>query len=153
MTEPGRNRNYEQVNYTHWNRNNNQKSPKKQKPRAQRLLKEFYQTFAAAAAKFLHSCPTLCDPIDSSPRGSSVPGILQARTLGMGCHFLLQRMKVKSESEGTQSCPALSDSMDCSLPGSSIHGIFQARVLEWVAIAFSHQTFREELMPIFLKLF
>ena len=53
-----------------------------------------------------------------------------------GCHFLLQLMKVKSESEVAQSCPTLSD-MDCSLPGSSSHGIFQARVLEWVAIAFS----------------
>ena len=56
---------------------------------------------------------------------------------GMGCHFLLQCMKVKSESEVTQSCPTLSDPMDCSLPGSSVHGIFQARVLEWGAIAFS----------------
>ena len=55
----------------------------------------------------------------------------------MGCHFLLQCMKVKSESEVAQSCPTLSDPMDCSLPGSSIHGIFQARVLEWGAIAFS----------------
>ena len=55
----------------------------------------------------------------------------------MGCHFLLQCMKVKSESEVVQSCPTLSDPMDCSLPGSSIHGIFQARVQEWDAIAFS----------------
>ena len=90
---------------------------------------------AAAAAKSLQSCPTLCDPIDGSPRGSPVPGILQART-GVACHFLLQCMKVKSESEVAQSCPTLSDPMDCSLPGSSIHGIFQARVLEWGAIAF-----------------
>ena len=52
-------------------------------------------------------------------------------------HFLLQYMKVKSESEVTQWCPTLSDPMDCSLPGSSIHGIFQARVLEWGATAFS----------------
>ena len=56
---------------------------------------------------------------------------------GVGCHFLLQSMKVKSESEVAQPCPTLSDPMDCSLPGSSIHGIFQARVLEWGAIAFS----------------
>ena len=56
---------------------------------------------------------------------------------GVGCHFLLQCMKVKSESEVAQSCPTLSDPMDCSLPGSSIHGIFQAGVLEWGAIAFS----------------
>ena len=55
----------------------------------------------------------------------------------VGCHFLLQCMKVKSESEVAQSCLTLSDPMDCSLPGSSIHGIFQARVLEWGAIAFS----------------
>ena len=55
----------------------------------------------------------------------------------VGCHFLLQRMKVKSESEVSQSCPTLSNPMDCSLPGSSIHGIFQTRVLEWGAIAFS----------------
>ena len=56
------------------------------------------------------------------------------KNTGVGCHFLLQCMKVKSESEVTQSCPTLGDPMDCSLPGSSIHGIFQARVLEWVAI-------------------
>ena len=56
---------------------------------------------------------------------------------GVGCHFLLQHMKVKSQSEVIPSCPTLSDPMDCSLPGCSIHGIFQARVLEWVAIAFS----------------
>ena len=54
-----------------------------------------------------------------------------------GCHFLLQCMKVKSESEVAQLCPTLSDPVDCSLPGSSLHGIFQARALEWAAIAFS----------------
>ena len=63
--------------------------------------------------------------------------VAPGKNTGVGCHFLLQCMKVKSESEVTQSCPTLSDPMDCSLPGSSIHGIFQARVLEWVAIAFS----------------
>ena len=57
------------------------------------------------------------------------------KNTGVGCHFLLQCMKVKSESEVAQSCPTLS--MDCSLPGSSVHGIFQARVLEWGVIAFS----------------
>ena len=56
---------------------------------------------------------------------------------GMGCHFLLQCIKVKSESEVAQLCPTPSNPMDCSLPGSSVHGIFQARVLEWGAIAFS----------------
>ena len=59
------------------------------------------------------------------------------KNTGVGCHFLLQYMKVKSESEATQLCQALSDSMDCSPPGSSVHGIFQARVLEWGAIVFS----------------
>ena len=89
-------------------------------------------------AKSLQSCLTLCDPIDGSPPGSPVPGILQARkNTGVGCHFLPQCMKVKSEREVAQLCPTLSDPMDCSLTCSSIHGIFQARVLEWGAIAFS----------------
>ena len=75
--------------------------------------------------------------------GSPVPGILQERTR-VGCHFLLQCMKVKSESEVAQSCPTLSDPMDCSPPGSSIHGIFQARELEWgVPIAFSGYNHRD----------
>ena len=59
------------------------------------------------------------------------------KNTGAGYHFLLQFVKVKSESEVAQSCPTLRDRMDCSLPGSSVHGIFQARVLEWGAIAFS----------------
>ena len=69
------------------------------------------------------------------------------KNTGVGCHFLLQCMKVKSESEVAQSCPTLSDPMDCSLPGSSIHGIFQARVLEWGAI-----TFFSNLASYFLKI-
>ena len=132
-------------------------------------------TRPAATAKSLQLCPTLCDPIDCSPPDSSVPGILQARTLvwvaisffdacmcavtsvvsdsvkpygqqpsrflcpwdslgkntGVGCHFLLQCRKVKSESEVAQLCPTLHNPMDHSLPGSSVHGIFRARVLEW----------------------
>ena len=97
--------------------------------------RELRHKWVAAAGKSLQSCPTLCDSVDGSPLGSPVPGILQARTLEwvpvtMECHFLLQCMKVKSESEVAQSCPTLSDPMDCSLPGSSVHGIFQARVLE-----------------------
>ena len=67
------------------------------------------------------------------PRPWDSPG----KNTGVGCHFLLQCMKVKSESEVFQSCLTLCDPMDCSPPGSSIHGIFQARVLEWGAIAFS----------------
>ena len=65
------------------------------------------------------------------------PWEFPGKSTGVGCHCLLQCMKVKSEREVTQLCPTLSDPMDCSPPGSSIHGIFQARVLEWVAIAFS----------------
>ena len=92
--------------------------------------------YAAAAAKSLQSCLTLCDPIDGSC-GDPCPWDSSGKNTEVGCHFLLQHMKVKSESEVAQSCPTLSDPMDCSLPGSSVHGIFQARVLEWVAIAFS----------------
>ena len=73
------------------------------------------------------------------PRPWDSPG----KNTGVGCHFLLQCMKVKSGSEVAQSCPTLWDSMDCRLPGSSIHGIFQARVLEWGAIAFSHLTLKQ----------
>ena len=67
------------------------------------------------------------------PRPWDSPG----KNTGVGCHFLLQCMKVKRESEVARSCPTLSDPMDCSLSGSSIHGIFQARVLEWSAITFN----------------
>ena len=149
----------------------------------------------AAAAKSLQSCPTLCDPRDSSPPGSPVHGICQERVLecvaiafselweccccciasvvsnsvrphrqqptrfphpqdspgkntGVGCHFLRQCMKVKSESEVAQSCPTLSDPMDCSVPGSSVHGIFQARVLEWRAIAFSGGNNKPQIFKI-----
>ena len=66
------------------------------------------------------------------PRPWDSPG----KNTGVGCHFLLQCMKVKSETEVAHSCPTPSDPMDCSLPGSSVHGIFQARVLEWGATAF-----------------
>ena len=69
------------------------------------------------------------------PRPWDSPG----KNTGVGCRFLLQRKKVKRESEVAQSYPTLSDPMDCSLLGSSVHGIFQARVLEWGAIAFSNK--------------
>ena len=72
------------------------------------------------------------------PRPWDSPG----KNTGVGCHFLLQCMKVKSESEVAQLCPTLSDPMDCSPPGSSVHWIFQARVLEWGAIAFSRRRAR-----------
>ena len=89
---------------------------------------------AAAAAKSLQSCPTLCDPIDSSPPGSSVPGILQARILEW---VAISFSNVCMHAKLLQSCLTLYDPMDCSAPGSSIHGILQARILEWVAISFS----------------
>ena len=83
---------------------------------------------ANAAAKLLQPCPTLRDPIDSSPPGSSIPGILQARTLEWVA-ISFSNIKVKLISR--------SDPMDCSPPGSFVYGIFQARVLEWGAITFS----------------
>ena len=84
---------------------------------------------AAAAAKALQLCPTLCDPRDGRPPGSPVPGILQARTLEWVAISFSNAWKWKSESEVAQSCPTLCDPIDSSLPGSSVHGIFQARVL------------------------
>ena len=78
-------------------------------------------------------CVTPQTAAHQAPLSWDSPG----RGTGVGCHFLLQCMKVKSESEAAQSCPTLSNPMDCSPPGSSVHGSFQARVLEWGAIAFS----------------
>ena len=78
------------------------------------------------------------------PRPWDSPG----KNTGVGCHFLLQCVKVKSESEVAQLCPTLSDPMDCSLPGSSIHGIFQAKVLEWGAIAFSLQLMKSTPLAV-----
>ena len=94
--------------------------------------------YAAAAAKSSQSCPILWS-YRRQPTRLPGPWDSPGKNTGVGCHFLLQCMKVKSESEVTQSCPTLSNPMDCSLPGSSIHGILQTRVLEWGAIAFSDQ--------------
>ena len=99
--------------------------------------------FSAAAAKSLQSCPTLWDP-RRQPTRLPCPWDSPGKNTGVGCHFLLQCMKVKSENEVAQSCPTVSDPMDCSPPGSSIHGIFQARVLKWGAIAFSTGFSRQE---------
>ena len=93
-------------------------------------------TLAAATAKSLQLCPTL-QPHSQQPTRLPRPWDSPGKNTGVSCHFLLQCLKVKSESEVAQSYLTLSDPMDCSLPGSSIHGIFQARVLEWGAIAFS----------------
>ena len=75
------------------------------------------------------------------PRPWDSPG----KNTGVGCHFLLQCMKVKSESQIAELCLTLCDPMDCNLPGSSTHGIFQTRVLEWVAIAFSYDQPKEHI--------
>ena len=94
----------------------------------------------------IHTCCCCCvasvvsDPVRPHRRQCTRlphPWDSPGKNTGVGCHFLLQCMKVKRESEVAQSCPTLSDPMDCSLPGSSTHGIFQARALEWGAIAFS----------------
>ena len=89
---------------------------------------------AAAAAELLQSCPTV-RPHRRQPTRLPRPWDSPGKNTGVVYHFLLQCMKVKSQSEVVQSCPTLSDPMDCSPPGSSIHGILQARVLEWGAIA------------------
>ena len=83
--------------------------------------KYYLISHAAAAAKSLQSCPTLCDPIDGSPPGSPIPGILQTRTLEWVAISFSNAGKWKVKSEVAQSCPTLSDPMDCSLPGSSVH--------------------------------
>ena len=89
---------------------------------------------AAAAVKSLQSCLTLCDPIEGSPPGSPVPGILQARILEcVAISFSNACMHAKS----LQSCPTLCDPIEGSPPGSPVPGILQARTLEWVAISFS----------------
>ena len=76
-------------------------------------------------------------PHRQQPTRLPCPGDSPGKNTGVGCHFLLQCMKVKNESEVARSCPTLSGPMDCSPPGSSVRGTFQARVLEWGAIAFS----------------
>ena len=112
-------------------------------------------TAAAVAANSLQSCPTLCNAINDNPPGSLSLGFSR-QNIGMGCHFLLQCMKVKSESEVIQSCPTSSDPMDCSLPGSSAHGNFQGRALESGAIAFSlastRWTFVGKVMSLLLNM-
>ena len=87
-----------------------------------------------------HACSVMSDssqPHGLYPARFLCPRNFPGKNTGVGCHFLLQSMKVKSESEVAQECPTLSDPMDCSPPGSFVPGIFQARVLEWGAIAFS----------------
>ena len=87
-----------------------------------------------AAAKSFQSCPTV-RPHRRQPTRLPCPWDSPGKNTGVGCHFLLQCVKVKSKREVSRSCQTLSDPMDYSLPGSSVHGIFQARVLDWDAIA------------------
>ena len=101
-------------------------------------IKNHVYAAAAAAAKSLQSCPTL-QPQRRQPTRLPHPWDSPGKNTGVDRHFLLQCMKVKSESEVAQSCLIPSDPMDCSLPGFFVHGSFQARVLEWVVIAFSKQ--------------
>ena len=91
--------------------------------------------------KSLQSCPTLHDPHGLQSTRLLCPWDSPGKNTGVGCRFLLQCRKVKSESELAQSCPTPSNPMDCSPPGSSVHGILQARILEWVAIPFSRGVF------------
>ena len=84
----------------------------------------------------------LCGPHRRQPTRLLCPWASPGKNTGVGCHFLLQCKRVKSESEVAQSCPTLNNPMDCSLPGLSMHGIFQPRVLGWVGIAFSEKTLR-----------
>ena len=86
------------------------------------------------------------------PTGLLCPQDSPGKNIGVGCHFLSQCMKVKTESEVIQSCPTISDPMDCSLPGSSIHGIFQARVLEWGAICMSLGKHKLKQHEIFFRI-
>ena len=79
----------------------------------------------------------LCATPETAARQAPRPWDSPGKNTGVGCHFLLQCRKVKSENEVTQSCPTPSAPMDCSLQGPSVHGVFQAKVLEWGAIAFS----------------
>ena len=99
-----------------------------------------------AAAKSLQLCPTLCDSMDSSPPGSTVSGILQAKILEwVAISFSNACMHAKS----LQSCSTLCNPMDSSPPGSSIHRILQTRIPDWVVISFSQINFYTILIPTF----
>ena len=97
--------------------------------------KHQYSILLLLLSRFSHVQLCVTPKTTRLPRPWDSPG----KNTGVGCHFLVQCMKVKSESEVAQSCPTLHNRMDCGPPGSSVHGIFQARVLEWGAIAFSEE--------------
>ena len=114
-------------------------------PRSERLLISWLQSPSAVILLLLllscFSCVRLYATHRGQPTRLPRPWDSPGKNTGVGCHFLLQCMKVKSESEVAQSCPTLCYPMICSLPDSSVHEIFQARVLEWGAIAFSSSDF------------
>ena len=97
----------------------------------------FYGRSAAAAAKSLQSCPTLCDPIDGSPPDSSVPGIPQARTLEWVAISFSNEGKWKVRVKSLSRVWLLATLWTAAYQAPPVHGILQERVLEWVAIAFS----------------
>jgi len=90
-------------------------------------------------------------PQRRQPTRRSRPWDSPGKNTGVGCHFLLQCMEVKSESEVAQSCPTLSDPMDYSPPGSSVHGIFQARVLEWLPLPILVDENETQILQLLLK--
>ena len=98
-----------------------------------------YFPYAAATAKSLQSCPTLCEPIDGSPSGSPVHGILQAIILyWVAMPFSIAMCAAAAAAKSLQSCLTLCNPTDGSPPGSPVPEILQARTLEWVAISFSN---------------
>ena len=100
----------------------------------------YFFVFSCCCCCFCQVASVVSDsvrPHRRQPNRLPSPWDSPGKNTGVGCHFLLQCVKLKSESEVAQSCLTCSDPMDCSLPGFSIHGIFQARVREWGAIAFS----------------
>ena len=105
----------------------------------ERRLREESRTLLLMLLLSRFSLVRLCATPEMAAHQAPRPWDSPGKNTGVGCHCLLQCMKVKSESEVTQLCPTLPDPRDCSLPGSSAHGIFQARGLEWVAIAFSER--------------
>ena len=102
---------------------------------------------AAAAAAVTSVMSDSVQPHRRQPTRLPRPWDSPGKNTGVGCHFFLQCMKVKSKSEFAHSCPTLCDPMDCSPPGSSIHGIFQARALEWGAIALASSNFHNYSGP------
>ena len=93
----------------------------------------------------------LCATLQTEANRLPCPWDSPGKNTGVGCHFLRQCMKVKSESEVAQSCPTLRDPMDNSLPGSSSHAIFQARVLEYLALKRKRNHSYNYFFPVILK--